>query len=412
VREVAEVVETRESVLFTRQVGMLHRWYEGRSFPLEDEQFAVLFLEVTARVQADARRNAILRLGDLLREMTSIPDMTRAAAEIVGVTLHASRAGFGRLERGDEEVVVETDWTQPGLASVVGRHRLNDYGALRGHLLEGTALIIDDVLTDPRTTTGLDRLLAIDVRALVNMPVHERGRAVAVLIVHDREPRTWEPEDLAFIRNVADRVEAGVARLRAEAEQKLLNEELSHRMKNMMAMVQAIAGQTLKSVPDREPVRAFEKRIHALSAAHDVLLQQNWSAAQISAVVHSVLGTFDLYPRFEVSGPGTDLGPRATLSLSLLLHELTTNALKHGSLSNETGRVSLTWRLEEERGDPVLILVWREQGGPPAREPDRKGFGSRLIRMGLVGTGGVELRYAPTGLEAEFTAPLSQVQLS
>jgi two-component sensor histidine kinase len=324
----------------------------------------------------------------------------------------ASRAGFGRLEGGDEQIVIETDWGAPGMASLIGRHRLADYGALRGPLVDATPVIIEDVLTDPRTAAEPEPLLQIDVRALVNMPVRERGRPVAVLIVHDREARHWEPEDLAFIRNVADRVEAGTARLRAEAEQQLLNEELSHRMKNMMAMVQAIASQTLKSVPDREPVLALEKRIHALSAAHDVLLQQNWSAARIGAVVSSVLGTFDLFERFDLSGPSVDLGPRATLSLSLLLHELTTNALKYGALSNEAGRIAVLWRLDDGEGEPELVLTWREEGGPLTREPDSRGFGSRLIRMGLVGTGGVELRYAPTGLEAEFKAPLSQVQLS
>lgn len=104
------------------------------------------------------------------------------------------------------------------------------------------------------------------------------------------------------------------------------------------------------------------------------------------------------------------LGPRMALSLSLLLHELATNALKYGSLSADAGRVSLEWDVEEEEGKPTFRIHWRENGGPPAREPTRRGFGSRLIRSGLVGTGGVELRYLATGFEADMTAPLAHVQ--
>lgn len=128
----------------------------------------------------------------------------------------------------------------------------------------------------------------------------------------------------------------------AESRQRVLNEELSHRMKNTLAMVQAIATQTLRGVTEKEAVAAFRRRLHAIASAHNVLLQQKWSAAPIGAVVEAVLGTFEMNDRFDVSGPEVVLGPRATLSLSLLLHELATNALKYGALSSEMGRVAVT----------------------------------------------------------------------
>ncbi|WOI56095.1 PAS domain S-box protein [Palleronia sp. LCG004] len=198
----------------------------------------------------------------------------------------------------------------------------------------------------------------------------------------------------------------------AEAKQQLLNEELSHRMKNTLAMVQAIATQTLRGVTEKEAVAAFRKRIHAIASAHDVLLKKNWAAASMEEVVRAVLRMFELDDRFEIAGPPVELGSRATLSLSLLLHELATNALKYGALSSETGRIAIAWSIAEGTPDPDFTLTWSESGGPPPHPPaDRgKGFGSRLIAIGLVGTGGCDLGYPAEGFQAEFRAPLPQMK--
>lgn len=198
---------------------------------------------------------------------------------------------------------------------------------------------------------------------------------------------------------------------RAEAQQRILNEELSHRMKNTLAMVQAIATQTLRGVTEKDAVAAFRKRIHAIASAHNVLLQENWSAAKVGAVVRAVLRTFEMEDRFDISGPEVVLGPRATLSLSLLLHELATNALKYGALSSGAGRVKVDWDIERSDQED-LVLKWTECGGPAPRQPDRQGFGSRLIEMGLSGTGGSAVCYPASGVEAMFRAPLAEIRQS
>ncbi len=210
----------------------------------------------------------------------------------------------------------------------------------------------------------------------------------------------------------SERKEAEDLKRLAEDAQTIRNEELSHRMKNTFAMVQAIATQTLRSVADRAPVDAFTERLQALSTAHDVLLQQSWKSAKLGDVVGAVLATFMDAKNLEVNGPSVDLGPRATLSLSLLLHELATNATKYGSLLNPDGLVVVTWYLRDFGGEDELVFSWKEKGGAPAVEPNGNGFGSKLIRMGLIGTGGVDVRYQLSGLEAEFHAPLAQVQMS
>ena len=200
-------------------------------------------------------------------------------------------------------------------------------------------------------------------------------------------------------------------RQEAEAMQHVLNQELGHRMKNAFAMVLAIATQTLRGVSDRKPVDTFTRRIFALSNAHDILLGKSWTSARLEEVVTAAVSPLAHLDRFDLSGPAVDLGSRATLSLSLLIHELTTNAIKYGSLSDDTGRVSIVWGFEDTNGDVNFTLGWKETGGPPVNEPTGLGFGSKLIRGGLLGSGGAEMRFDPSGLEVRLTAPLSELQL-
>jgi len=196
-----------------------------------------------------------------------------------------------------------------------------------------------------------------------------------------------------------------------EALQQTLNEELSHRMKNTLAMVDAIAAQTLRQAADQPAVLALGRRIKALGQAHDVLLRQSMAGASIKATIEAVVCLAADLRRFAISGPDIDVNARSALSFSLLIHELATNAVKYGALSREGGRVSVTWRVERPADAPEkgldLVLEWQEAGGPSVVAPARKGFGSRLIQSGLAGTGRSDVRYRPEGLRAEFRAPLA-----
>jgi two-component sensor histidine kinase len=175
-------------------------------------------------------------------------------------------------------------------------------------------------------------------------------------------------------------------------------------------MVQAIANQTLRSMDDQQTIKTFRMRLEALARAHDVLLAENWAPASIRRVISSVLSMVDEDgQRFSISGPEMVVGARCTLSLSLLLHELTTNALKYGALSTNNGNILIGWRVEGLGSNASLILHWQEQGGPPAQAPQHRGFGSRLIGLGLTGTGDAVVSYLQAGFTAEFRAPLSQL---
>lgn len=380
-----------------------------------DGNVAGIFVEgsdVTERVRQTKRLTALSDLSEHLRDLSDVDGIVREAAQCLSVSLDAARTGFGMVKLTDETIRVPADWRSKDVSSVSGLHDFRSFGSYVEDLKRGEIVVIEDVALDPRTRHEAAAFEAIQTAAMVNLPIMEKGKLALLVFVHQRDRYEWSEDELSFIRQVGDRAHAALARLEAERQQHLLNQEISHRLKNTLAMVQAIASQTLRQVAERDAVDALTRRIGALSRAHEVLLRQNWSEARMADVTKTVLATFEGGQRFSVSGPDILLGPRATLSYSLLLHELGTNALKYGSLSVPEGRVEIDWRLLRDDDEQTLELSWREVGGPPVVEPTGRGFGSRLIRMGLIGTGGVQLDYGTDGLTATMRAPLSQVQQS
>lgn len=196
----------------------------------------------------------------------------------------------------------------------------------------------------------------------------------------------------------------------AEERQRLLVNELNHRVKNSLAVVQAIARQTLRDGRDMTEAReALTARLLALAGAHDVLIHENLAGADLAEVIErAVLAQLDRPERVRLAGPPVGMPAHTVLSLSLALHELATNALKYGALSIAAGRVNLSWRVAEGDGARLLHLRWVECDGPPVAPPTRKGFGSRLIERSLAADlgGAVRLAYEPTGVVCEIDARL------
>lgn len=367
-------------------------------------------IDITESKQRDVRNAALLSLGDRLREVGTIDDALRIASEVLAQGLAVDRAGYSRIDREADAFVVELDWTAPEVVSLAGGKPLGGFVEILEKLADGQTLALPDVEQADWLGEHAADYLAYDVRSLLKVPVVERGQLVGVLFAHDRRPRTWTRDEMEFARGVADRTYAALGKIGAEDEQRILNQELSHRLKNTLAIVQAIATQTLKNVSERDAVDAFSARLQALSAAHEILLNQSWSRARMRAVIEKVLAIHAEPNRITITGPDVPLGPKAGLSLSLIFHELGTNAVKHGALSNQDGRVDVSWSVADEESERVLTLIWQESGGPAIVEPTRKGFGSRLIRMGIAGTGDVDKRYEQTGLVAVFRAPMSLIQ--
>jgi PAS domain S-box-containing protein len=203
-------------------------------------------------------------------------------------------------------------------------------------------------------------------------------------------------------------------RKKAQQHQTLLIHELNHRVKNTLAMVQAIAAQTLWSAADPQAARtALESRLIALSRAHDVLTRESWDGAGLLDVIASAVTPYEDEPgsRFRIQGPALWLEPKTAVSLAMALHELATNAVKYGALSTMGGWVQIDWTLEPEQGGLHLFLSWREHDGPPVSPPTRQGFGTRLIERSLAAElGEAKLHYDPAGLRCEILAVLPDLQ--
>jgi PAS domain S-box-containing protein len=194
-------------------------------------------------------------------------------------------------------------------------------------------------------------------------------------------------------------------RKRAEERQKLLIDELNHRVKNTLAVVQGIAQLSFRDADIDPAVRAaFEGRLAALATAHELLTRGNWSPAPISEVLGGTLSGLGVAAdSLSLAGPHVLLPPKTAVSIAIAAHELGTNALKYGALSVAGGRILIDWAVAAGQ----LSLVWREQGGPPVAPPRRRGFGTRLIERGLAAElgGTVEIAFLPEGVVCRIDAP-------
>jgi two-component sensor histidine kinase len=217
----------------------------------------------------------------------------------------------------------------------------------------------------------------------------------------------------AFDSLIGDLVLRQAASERAEAQRQLLVGELTHRVKNTLALVQAIAVQSLRGADMAAAREVFQSRLRALAEAHDVLTAHSWEAASLRDVLDRTLLPYrDGWPgRFALSGPALRLQPRAALAVALSVHELATNAVKYGALSVEGGQVRIVWRIDGDGTAARFRFVWTEAGGPPVTPPSRAGFGSRMIRTALGAElgGSAEMAFAPDGLVCSLDAPLATV---
>jgi two-component sensor histidine kinase len=185
---------------------------------------------------------------------------------------------------------------------------------------------------------------------------------------------------LLLLTGLAFAVRMATTIARGEMLHDLLIEELNHRVKNTLAILQAIAVQTFRSASKAEREK-FEGRLGALAEAHNLLSQEKWQGSELQDVVRRVMQPYLLNnpERMRMFGPKVPLSPRLAVVLSMIVHEIATNAAKYGALSNDTGTIALDWEVITETGKPKLRLVWTEAGGPPVTAPVQRGFGSRLI---------------------------------
>ena len=216
---------------------------------------------------------------------------------------------------------------------------------------------------------------------------------------------------------VRERDEAIAAAASAAADfkrdQQLLNAELHHRLKNLLAVVQAVILQTLRHSKNFDDARsAATSRIAALGRAQELLFSREVETTSLAAII---LGTADLYQgreaRFRIDGPDLEVGARAALSFALVFHELATNAVKYGALSTNAGLIEIDWHVAANDPDEQVLITWRELNGPIVVQPSHRGFGTRLVERALAGSTS-EILYEPAGLKCSVRVPLARLRES
>lgn len=325
----------------------------------------------------------ILLLEDSPIDADLIGEYLRRAAIPFAMRRVVTREEFeDALERGGSDLIL-SDYSLPsfdGLAALaIAREKAPDVPFIFVSGMLGEEIAIESLkngATDYVVKTRLGRLPMVVTRALAEAREREARRQV--------ERRTM-----------------------------LLVAELSHRVKNTLMMVLAIAQQTLRRSADlAEFEAAFLGRLQALAGAHTLLLKSNWEDMDLREVVEETLRPFRRgeTAAFHLSGPHVPLPPQLALTITLVLHELATNAAKYGSLSREGGSVSLVWEMPEPGGDGErhLRMRWKEAGGPPVSAPTHKGFGTTLIRRSVAFelNGEAVIGFPEDGVECELVFPL------
>ncbi len=235
---------------------------------------------------------------------------------------------------------------------------------------------------------------------------HKSGRRLDVSLTVSviRDGRDQATGLVTIARDITERK-------RAAERQRLLLNELDHRVKNTLAAVQSIAAQSLRGAQDPDSARRkLDERLVALAAAHDLLTRDRWTGVALAELAERLLAPYggDDPARIAVAGPELRLPSHAAVAFAMAFHELATNAAKYGALSLSEGQVRVEWRLDVSPAGERLRLTWCEQGGPAVLPPTRRGFGSRLVEEGLAHElgGAVELRFEPDGLVCAMDLPL------
>lgn len=279
------------------------------------------------------------------------------------------------------------------------------------HVIEGYDSGAVDYLHKPINPAILKSKVAVLVE--LHLKQRQLENANRELLAEVAERRLAQKQLYELNNTLEQRVlERTEAHKQAEEQIRLLMNEVNHRSKNILSVVMAIAQQTVASNSDEFLLR-FSNRVRALAVNHDLLVENQWKCVDVSDLVCGQLAHFAelIGRRISVEGPPLRLMAMAAQSIGMVVHELSTNAVKHGALSTAEGRVEIAWRIDESDAGDGFTMSWIEKGGPPVAPPGHRGFGTTVItKMTEMSLGGkVELHYAPGGLVWRLNCPAKNV---
>ena len=318
---------------------------------------------------------------------------------------------------------VHARWPAIKIILVSGQIELSDTDKPANSLFFNKPLVVKQMIAQLRAMVGQGALKIVPevVRPPArDIDVPSETKLPEILRSATQEGLTAENDSLRLLLEQAGidakalLAQAGIDAKEREAAdklQKLILEELHHRIKNTLATVSAIASQSLRTATSIEHgQQAIEGRLIALGRAHDLLLQASWANASLAETVGSAIKPYESHgaSRFSIDGPDIGITSSAVIALALTLNELCTNTTKFGALSVANGRIRITWMLDELA--QRLKLTWTETGGPAVDTPTRRSFGTRMMEsLGRQLSGQVLLAYRPTGFAYMLDAPLSAV---
>ena len=399
--------------------GREERWFEVSATVLVKDgtpaQVLGMCRDVTERLRINRevrvrgrQQEAVARLGERALAESDLQkffnDVVATAADILDVELMK----ILELVPGDAEMLLRAGVGWPaemlGAAHVsTGRESHAGYT-----LAAGRPVILEDLETETRFP-GTQLLRDQGIVSGIAAPIAGRdGRAYGVLCAHSTKRRKYSDYDVSFLAGVANVVAGAIQRRQLDQRHELMIRELRHRSGNLFSQLLALFSQTAKnSRTVGELVSKYEARVLALANAHRLITEGGWKSTSLNELLNILLAPF--VDRISFAGPNVFLEPDPTFGLSMAIHELLTNAGKHGSLSQSSGRVDLTWSVARTQQGLTLMLDWKESHGPAPKKQRRPGFGSRLINMVIERqlNGQVEQSFGPEGLQSRLVVPLT-----
>jgi PAS domain S-box-containing protein len=399
--------------------GADERWIESLATVVVEDGAPVRMLgmcrEVTDRARMHrelhtraSQQEAAARLGERALTESDLQKLFEEAVKVIGEILDVELVKILELVPGDAELVLRagTGW-KPGLLGTA--HVSTGRDSQAGFTLaSGGPVIVDNLGTETRFS-GPPLLHEHGVVSGISTPIAGRdGRAYGVLGAHTSKRRRFNEYDVSFLTAVANVIAGAIQRRQLDQRHELMIRELRHRSGNLFAQLLALFSQTAKNSKNlADLVPKYEARVLALANAHRLITEGGWKSASLVEIINTLLAPY--LDRISFSGPNVLLEPDPTFGLSMAMHELATNASKHGSLSERSGRVDVTWSVDRTGRGLTLVLDWKEREGPSPKRQRREGFGSRLISMVIERqlNGEVRQSYKPEGFETRLVVPLT-----
>jgi two-component sensor histidine kinase len=275
-------------------------------------------------------------------------------------------------------------------------------------MIERRAVAVEDIYKDPRIPH--EAYHSTFVRSLALVPVRQ-DNPIAAMGAYWGTVRKTSPDQLELLQGVANAAGLALANVELAEEREKARKaqrELGHRIRNLLAVIHSIFGQTLRTTSGiAELAHAFSGRLQALARAQAMLSEPDGTGADLRRLIREQLLIPECGQAVACHGPNVFLATDEAFELGLALHELGTNARKYGALSTETGTVTIEWQVKAEGGCSVLDFSWREQGGPPVEPPTSTGMGSAFLRQAFRNNGGeTDIRYEPGGVVCTMRIPL------